>query len=90
MKEMGGLILRNDGGTEYNRAYLAPCLRHFVQILLRRTSDTLGALSEIFLNLRKKKMTKEIKEAYIFCILTLLAVFIIFLGASRHHSDGCC
>ncbi|GFP30709.1 hypothetical protein HKBW3S42_00854 [Candidatus Hakubella thermalkaliphila] len=25
MREMGGLILRNDGGTAYNRAYLASC-----------------------------------------------------------------
>jgi len=33
--------------TAYNRAYLAPCLRHFAQILLRRTSDTLGTLAEM-------------------------------------------
>ncbi len=33
MKEMGGLILRNDGGMAYNRAYLASCLRHSAQIL---------------------------------------------------------
>ena len=26
-------------GTAYNRAYLASCLRHFAQILLRRTSE---------------------------------------------------
>ena len=32
----------NKGGTAYNRAYLASCLRHFAQILPRRTSDTLG------------------------------------------------
>jgi len=30
--------------TADNRAYLVPCLRHFAQILLRRTSDTLGTL----------------------------------------------
>ena len=30
-----------------NRAYLASCLRHFAQILLRRTSDTLGTLYAI-------------------------------------------
>jgi len=31
----------------YNRAYLAPCLRHFTQIPLRGTSDTLGTLGDI-------------------------------------------
>jgi len=29
-------------GTAYNRAYLAPCLQHSVQISLRETSYTLG------------------------------------------------
>lgn len=47
MREMDGLILRNDGGTAYNKAYLATCLRHFTQILLRRTSDTLKTLGEM-------------------------------------------
>jgi len=55
MRETGGLILRNDGGTAYNKAYLASCLRHFAQILLRRTSDTLGTLSEEFTNLILKQ-----------------------------------
>lgn len=31
--------------TAYNRAYLASRLRHSAQILLRRTSDTLGTLA---------------------------------------------
>jgi len=31
--------------TSPNRAYLAPCLRHYAQILLRRTSDTLKTFS---------------------------------------------
>jgi len=30
-----------------NRAYLAPHLRHFVQILLRRTSASLGTSGEM-------------------------------------------
>jgi len=29
----------------HNRAYLASCLRHYAQISLRETSDTLGTLS---------------------------------------------
>jgi hypothetical protein len=33
--------------TSPNRAYLAPCLRHSAQILLRRTSDKLGTLYAI-------------------------------------------
>jgi len=33
--------------TAYNRACLASCLRHFAQILLRRTLDTLGTLCDI-------------------------------------------
>jgi len=33
--------------TSANRAYLASVLRTFVQILLRRTSDTLGTLYNI-------------------------------------------
>jgi len=33
--------------TSANRAYLASCLRHFAQILLRRSSDTLGTLYDI-------------------------------------------
>jgi len=33
--------------TADNRAYLASCYRHYIQILLRRTSNTLGTLSEI-------------------------------------------
>ncbi|RJS80573.1 hypothetical protein CW713_07515, partial [Methanophagales archaeon] len=34
MRETGGLILRNDGGTAYNRAYLASCLRQSVRIVV--------------------------------------------------------
>ena len=33
--------------TSPNRAYLALCLRHFVQIPFWETSDTLGTLSEM-------------------------------------------
>jgi len=33
--------------TSANRAYLASVLRTFAQILLRRTSDTLGTLYDI-------------------------------------------
>ena len=47
MRETGGLILRNDGGTAYNKAYLASCLRHSAQIPLRGTSDTLKRCTEI-------------------------------------------
>ena len=36
----------NKGGMAYNKAYLASCLRHFAQIPLRGTSDTLGTLGE--------------------------------------------
>jgi len=39
--------------TAYNRAYLAPCLRHFAQIPLRGTSDTLGTLYVISVVLDK-------------------------------------
>ncbi len=31
----------NEATTAHNRAYLASCLRHYTQIPLRRTSDTL-------------------------------------------------
>jgi len=44
------MIRKREGvmvSTAYNRAYMAPRLRHSVQILLRRTSDTLGTLSAI-------------------------------------------
>ena len=34
MRETGGLILRNDGGTAYNRAYLASCLWQSVRIVV--------------------------------------------------------
>ena len=39
MREMGGLILRNDGGTAYNRAYLALYHRYSAQIPIGQTSD---------------------------------------------------
>ena len=39
----------------YNRAHLASCLRRSAQVLLRETSDTLGALSEIA-NMAKEKI----------------------------------
>jgi len=48
MKEMGGLILRNDGGIAYNRAYLAPL--RFAQICSAdapQTSDIRKALAVI-------------------------------------------
>ena len=37
--------------TAYNRAYMASCLRHYAQIPLRETSDTLG------LRIRPKRYT---------------------------------
>ena len=43
------LIIRKK--TSPNRAYLAMCFRHFAQILLRRTSDTLETLYDIILEL---------------------------------------
>ena len=56
MREMGGLILRNDSGTAYNRAYLASL--RFTQIPRRGTSDTLVTLSKM-LCLRKTKRMGE-------------------------------
>ena len=41
----------NMRATSYNRVYLASCLRHSAQILLRRTSDTLGTLAAICMRL---------------------------------------
>jgi hypothetical protein len=39
-------IIRMYDETAYNRAYLASCLWHSAQVLLRGTSDTLGTLGE--------------------------------------------
>jgi len=47
MREAGGLILRNDSRTAYNRAYLATAIA-FAQIQPDGwTSDTLGTLAII-------------------------------------------
>ena len=63
MREMDGLILRNDGGTAYNKAYLATCLRHFAQILLSRSSDTLVTLGETAIR-KVKNDSKRNRKAF--------------------------
>jgi len=62
MREMDELILRNDGGTAYNRAYLASVLCTYAQISLRGTSDTLVTLSEMLCLRKTKRMGEKISK----------------------------
>lgn len=53
-----------EDATSYNRAYLAPRLRHFAQIQLCWTSDTLETLDEIAAVGRDKKIERILKLCY--------------------------